>query len=78
MWVGFVTFRFDGRAVVGGALCGAFPMTFRETLPDPIAVSSITPQGARGGTTPWGDETALGCHPMPGPAPSFAFHPKIR
>lgn len=43
MWVGFVTFRFDGRAVVvAGALCGAFPMTFRETLPDLITVSSIT------------------------------------
>lgn len=54
-WVGFVTFRFDGRAVVvGGSLCEAFLMTFRETLPDLITVSSITSQGARGGTTALG------------------------
>lgn len=79
MWVGFVTFRFDGRAVVvAGALCGAFPMAFRETLPDLITVSGTTSQGARGGTAALGGRDSTRTPSHAGSAPFFAFDPKIR
>lgn len=77
MWVGFVTFRFDGRAVVvAGALCGAFPMAFRETLPDLITVSGTTSQGARGGTAALGGRDSTRTPSHAGVCPFLRIRPQ--
>lgn len=54
----------DGLWWWRGRCVGLFPTTFRETLPDLITVSSITSQGARGGTAALGgrDSTRMPSH----------------